>query len=108
MDNERESFNVEVEPNAPPSKSGYYFKKRTIALVVIGAVLVIVLVGIIAAFLGPARHGKYSMQLATNFALKLVGNFACRFRQVINKAFFINPRLKSERQEVTGKNLRQS
>ena len=53
---ESQRFSVEVE-DRKRNKSGFYVKKTAAILILIGAVTLIVLVGVIAAYLGPGKHG---------------------------------------------------
>ena len=55
MEDEKETFSVEVE-RARGDKSGYYIRKRTVVIVAVAVVLLIILVGIVAAFLGPGKR----------------------------------------------------
>ena len=54
MDDDQDPFSFEVD-ELRGKKNGYYVRKRTIVLVGIAAVVVIVVVGVIAAFLGPGK-----------------------------------------------------
>ena len=54
---ESQRFSVEVE-DRKRNKSGFYIKKTAAIFILIGAVILIVLVGVIAAYLGPGKHGR--------------------------------------------------
>ena len=52
---ECQRFSVEIDDRSR-NKSGFYVKKTAAILIVIGALILIVLVGVIAAYLGPGKH----------------------------------------------------
>ena len=57
MDQEQDPFPFEVD-ELQGRKHGYFVRKRTILLVGIAAVVVIVVVGVIAAYLGPGKSNE--------------------------------------------------
>lgn len=52
---EKEAFSIEVQPK---KKGGYFVRKRTAAILIVAAIIAIVLVGVLAAYLGPGRGRK--------------------------------------------------
>ncbi|XP_065063865.1 glutamyl aminopeptidase-like [Rhopilema esculentum] len=65
MEDEKETFSVEVE-RSRRDKSGYYVRKRTAVIVVVAIVLLIVLVGIVAAYLGPGKRKHSTVHGSSN------------------------------------------
>ena len=59
MGDERESFSIEVD-SSTRKKRGYYVRKRTLVLVALAAVILLVFVGVISAYLGPGKSRERS------------------------------------------------